>query len=182
MTELLTLARAAGFEETAPLQAAQLVFRPEVREMCRADRCRSYGKNWCCPPACPTLEDMTRRMRDYGDGVLVETVGRMADDFDYEAMLGAETRHKDRFRRLIRELCDRYGRDAVLPMGAGTCRRCEICTYPDAPCRFPEERVVSMEAYGLLVSQVCQDCGAAYYHGPRTITYVSCIFLRRSGI
>lgn len=36
-----------------------------------------------------------------------------------------------------------------------------------------------MEAYGLLVSQVCQDCGAAYYHGPRTMTYVSCVFLRR---
>ena len=64
-------------------------------------------------------------------------------------------------------------------MGAGTCRRCARCTYPDAPCRFPEEQVVSMEAYGLLVSQVCQDCGAVYYHGPRTMTYVSCIFLRR---
>lgn len=56
MTELLTLARDAGFEETTPLQAAQLVFRPEVRDMCRADRCSSYGKSWCCPPACPSLE------------------------------------------------------------------------------------------------------------------------------
>ena len=72
-----------------------------------------------------------------------------------------------------------YGREAVLPMGAGTCRRCASCTCPHAPCRFPEEQVVSMEAYGLLVSQVCQDCGAAYYHGPRTMTYVSCVFLRR---
>ena len=36
-----------------------------------------------------------------------------------------------------------------------------------------------MEAYGLLVSQVCESCGAVYYHGPRTITYVSCLFLRR---
>ena len=179
MTELLTLARAAGFEEAALLQTAQLVFRPEVREMCRADRCRSYGKNWCCPPACPSLGETAERMRDYGDGVLVETVGRMADDFDYEAMLDAETRHKERFGRLTQELYDRYGRAAVLPMGAGTCRRCETCTYPDAPCRFPQEQVVSMEAYGLLVSQVCQECGAAYYHGPRTITYVSCVFLRR---
>ena len=100
MTELLTMARAAGFEETAPLHAAQLVFRPEVREMCRADRCSSYGKNWCCPPACPSLEEMTRRMKDYGDGVLVETVGVMADDFDYEAIMAAEALHKERFRRL----------------------------------------------------------------------------------
>lgn len=179
MTELITLAAAAGFEETAPLRAERLVFRPEVRDMCRADRCRSYGKSWCCPPACPPLEEMARRMRDYGDGVLVETVGRMADDFDYEAMLDAERRHKERFAALTRTLYDRYGRENVLPMGAGTCRRCPQCTYPDAPCRFPQEQTMSMEAYGLLVSQVCQDCGAAYYHGPRTITYVSCALLRR---
>ena len=55
MTALLDMARAAGFEAAAPLRAEQLVFRPEVREMCRADRCRSYGRNWCCPPACPSL-------------------------------------------------------------------------------------------------------------------------------
>lgn len=122
---------------------------------------------------------MTRRMWDYGQGVLVETVGTMADDFDYEAMMEAEARHKERFRQLTQALYHRYGRENVLPMGAGTCRRCARCTYPDAPCRFPEEQVVSMEAYGLLVSQVCQDCGAVYYHGPRTMTYVSCIFLRR---
>ena len=40
MTALLDLARAVGFEAAAPLRAEQLVFRPEVREMCRADRCR----------------------------------------------------------------------------------------------------------------------------------------------
>ena len=91
----------------------------------------------------------------------------------------AEARHKERFRQLTQALYHRDGRENVLPMGAGTCRRCARCTYPDAPCRFPEEQVVSMEAYGLLVSQVCQDCGAVYYHGPRTMTYVSCIFLRR---
>ena len=114
MTELLTLARDAGFEETTPLQAAQLVFRPEVRDMCRADRCSSYGKSWCCPPACPSLEEMTRRMWDYGQGVLVETVGTMADDFDYEAMMEAEARHKERFRQLTQALYHRYGRENVL--------------------------------------------------------------------
>lgn len=107
MTALLDMARAAGFEAAAPLRAEQLVFRPEVREMCRADRCRSYGRNWCGPPACPSLEDMARRMADYGDGVLVETVGAMADDFDYEAMMGAEKRHKERFTALTRTLAER---------------------------------------------------------------------------
>ena len=90
----------------------------------------------------------------------------MADDFDYEAMMGAEKRHKERFTALTRTLAERYGRDAVLPMGAGDLPPLP-CTYPDAPCRFPAERITSMEAYGLLVSQVCESCGAVYYHGPR---------------
>ena len=177
MTALLDLARAVGFEAAAPLRAEQLVFRPEVREMCRADRCRSYGRNWCCPPACPSLEDMARRMADYGDGVLVETVGAMADDFDYEAMMGAEKRHKERFTALTRTLAERYGRDAVLPMGAGTCRRCAVCTYPDAPCRFPEDSYSSMEAYGMLVTQICERNHLKYYYGSCTIAYTSCYLL-----
>ena len=26
--------------------------------MCAADKCRSYGRNWCCPPHCGSLEEM----------------------------------------------------------------------------------------------------------------------------
>ena len=77
----------------------------------------------------------------------------------------------------VSRLLERAGLHPDRPCGGQG--RCASCTCPDAPCRFPEEQVVSMEAYGLLVSQVCQDCGAAYYHGPRTMTYVSCVFLRR---
>lgn len=54
MTELLTLARDAGFEETTPLQAAQLVFRPEVRDMCRADPgAAATGKAGAAPRPVP---------------------------------------------------------------------------------------------------------------------------------
>ena len=34
-----------------------------------------------------------------------------------------------------------------------------------------------MEAYGLVVSQVCQDSGLPYYYGPRTITYTACVLV-----
>jgi hypothetical protein len=32
-----------------------------------------------------------------------------------------------------------------------------------------------MEGYGLFVTQVCRDAGAAYHHGERTITYTACV-------
>jgi predicted metal-binding protein len=66
--------------------------------------------------------------------------------------------------------------DALL-LGAGACRRCETCAYP-APCRFPAEAFASMEAYGMVVSDVCRDNGLPYYYGPNTLTYVSCALFR----
>ena len=50
MEMLLSLARQAGFSHSAELDAAVLKPLTEVRDMCSADRCRSYGKSWSCPP------------------------------------------------------------------------------------------------------------------------------------
>ena len=33
----------------------------------------------------------------------------------------------------------------------------------------------SMEAFGLLVSEVCTKNGLSYYYGPKTITFTACI-------
>ena len=56
ISDFSDLALEAGFTYAAPLAMDALVFRPEVRSMCAADRCRSYGKSWSCPPAAGTLE------------------------------------------------------------------------------------------------------------------------------
>ena len=95
---LTDLAMEFGFSYAAPLSAAVLEFRADVREMCSADRCGSYGRNWCCPPACPDLEQMRQRMQQYDEGVLVQTVVQMEDDFDYESMIEGEKCHKQTVR------------------------------------------------------------------------------------
>ena len=43
MEILLSLARQAGFSQLAVLDAATLRPMAEVRDMCSADKCRSYG-------------------------------------------------------------------------------------------------------------------------------------------
>ena len=35
-----------GFEEAGALNVEALEFLPEVRQMCAADRCRSFNRNW----------------------------------------------------------------------------------------------------------------------------------------
>lgn len=173
MTDLVELALQAGFSQAARLNMDALVVRAEVRAMCAADRCRAYGRNWSCPPGCGTLEENQAAMARYSGGVLVQTTGQLEDDFDVEGLGRAELRHKKQFETLVRQI--RSFDPHCLPLTAGGCRICRKCSYPDRPCRFPTKMFSSMEAYGLLVSEVCEKSGLEYYYGPKTITYSSCI-------
>ena len=174
--ELIQEALDGGFSQAGELNVSALVFMPEVRDMCSADRCHNYNKNWCCPPGCGSIEEAAERAAKYSYGLLVQTIGRMEDDFDYDTIKATSEKHKKNFGALVEKLRARY--PDVLPMGAGTCSICEKCTYPDAPCRFPDKAIPSMEAYGLWVSKVCQLSGVPYNNGKLTITYTSCYLLK----
>ena len=63
----------------------------------------------------------------------------------------------------------------LLMLGTGGCNVCKECTYPDNPCRFPKKRISSMEAYGLVVNDVCKANDIPYYYGKDTLTYIGCI-------
>ena len=169
---LKALALDAGFTGAWAFDPRGLRFLPQVREMCRADRCSSYGKNWTCPPACGSLEEAAAQAAGYTRGILLQTMARLEDEFDLEGMEAAGARHKESFDRF----CGRVKALGLagMPMGMGACTRCKVCTYPSAPCRFPEKAVPSMEARGLQVSDVCRLAGAPYYYGPAALAYSSC--------
>ena len=173
MEMLLSLARQAGFSHSAELDAAVLKPLTEVRDMCSADRCRSYGKSWSCPPACGSIEYAARQISLYRRVLIVQTTGELEDEFDLQAIAAIEARHKKAFLNLARQA--RLLFPGCLPLSSGACSLCRKCTYPDRPCRFPSKRLSSMEAYGLLVSDVCQKSGLPYYYGPKTITFTACI-------
>jgi predicted metal-binding protein len=166
----------AGFSQAGQLNTEALVFMPEVRDMCSADLCKMYGKNWRCPPGCGSIEDAAAEASQYSYGIIVQTIGKMEDDFDYETITETGEKHKMNFAALVKELKKRY--PDLLPMGAGTCTLCKTCTYPDVPCRFPDDSISSMEAYGLWVSKVCELSGVPYNNGKQTITYTSCYLLK----
>ena len=142
-----------GFSHAAPLDASTIQLREDVRAMCSANSCGAYGSNWSCPPAC----------------------GEIEDSFDAEGIMEAQARHKEHFSALHEQLIGRWPN--LLALSAGICTRCKQCTYPDAPCRFPQKRFSSMEAYGILVTDACRANGLAYYYGPGTIAYTSCFLL-----
>ena len=141
--------------------------------MCAANLCQAYNRNWTCPPACGALTEIAAKTKEFHKGILVQTTVELEDDFDYGAMIEAAHTQNARFQEFVSKLRGHCAK--LLPMGAGGCKICKTCTYPDKECLFPDKAFPSMEAYGLFVSRVCEKSGVRYYYGPGTITYTGCI-------
>ena len=174
--QLAKIAEEAGFSAWAPLDISTIELKPEVRDMCAVNSCGQYGKRWSCPPGCGTLEECGKKIKACTHGILVQTYGDIEDGFDFEAMMEIEADHKEHFSEMYENLRE-AGLD-VLAIGAGCCTACAKCTYPDAPCRFPEKMVSSMEAYGMLVLEICKANGLQYYYGADKMAYTSCFLLK----
>lgn len=172
MTQWIEKAKAIGFDVAVPIDPHALEAREDVRSMCAADKCGAYNKNWTCPPAVGTLEECQRKMRSYENGILLQSIGHMTKTIDSKCYRETERRHMQHFYAFAEDIRKTYPN--ALCLGAGGCRVCKQCAYPE-PCRFPEKARSSMEGYGLFVTQVCMDCGLPYYYGEKTITYVGCI-------
>ena len=174
--EFCALAKEIGFEQAGPLDPATIELKEEVREMCASGKCAMYDKRWSCPPGCGTLDECRELLKGYTRGILVQSVGELEDNFDIETMMETEAAHKERFYAMRKALVEK-GIDA-LAAGAGCCTICPECTYPDSPCRFPEQKMSSMEALGMLVLEVCKANDMRYFYGENTIAYTSCFLFR----
>ena len=161
-----------GFSHVTEFDPQILEARQVVRDMCAEDKCRAYGKNWSCPPNCGTVDECQAKMSSYNKGILLQTTGKLRSVIDVMAYKNVGEEHNELIYKLYDNLLE-SGAEFLL-LGAGGCRRCKKCAYPE-PCRMPEKSVSSMEGYGLLVSQVCKDAGAEYVYGDKTITYSACL-------
>ena len=174
--ELSKMAEEAGFTAWAPLDVATIELKPEVRDMCAVNTCGMYDKRWSCPPGCGSLEECTDRLKGFTHGILVQTCGDVEDAFDFEAMVEIDAEHKANFLEMYEAIRDAGAE--VLALGAGCCTQCAKCTYPDESCRFPEKMVSSMEAYGMVVLEVCKANNLQYYYGSDKMAYTSCFLLK----
>lgn len=172
MIDIEKEAKALGFDTAVPFDPAILQARQDIRDMCNADKCMIFGKNWGCPPHCGTVEECQTKMHSYKRGILLQTTGHMTKAIDSKCYRETERRHLTAFYALADLVRREYPQ--ALCLGAGGCRICKKCAYPD-PCRFPEKAMSSMEGYGLFVTQVCRDVGVPYHYGERTITYSACV-------
>lgn len=174
-------ALAHGATAAAWFDARNIRLYTEVRDMCAADKCRSYGKNWQCPPAVGDLAEWAERLRDYPDGLLLQVTCTLEDDFDIDGMMAGQKTIQNLFQQIVSRF--QTERQHFLPLGAGSCSLCSRCTCPDAPCRHPNLAIPSLESVGYLVSDICERAALPYSYGRRTLTYCGAVlFSRPSGV
>ena len=91
--EIVDIALECGFDHAAPMDVSKVAFRPEVRDMCAADKCHMYNRSWACPPAIGPLEEIREKASRYSRGILVQCTCEMEDSFDMEAIEENIERH-----------------------------------------------------------------------------------------
>jgi predicted metal-binding protein len=116
------------------------------------------------------MEEQREKIQGYEKAFVFSTTHNLESPFDFEGMF---FRALIAHQRLTAEMHRRFG--AVHPVyGAGSCYLCKECARP-RPCRFPEERISSIEAAGIDVAALSRAAGMEYNNGDLTVTYFSMI-------
>ena len=170
---LMNAVLSLGANHVGLVAVRDISFEPDFRKMCQSNACGMYNRSWMCPPEVGEIHDLIREAKQYETAVVFQTIDQLADSYDFEGMMAAG----DRMNRLLRDVHKLLPpRPAALLLGAGGCRLCQRCAKVDGqPCRFPDEALPSLEAYGVNVSLLAPQAGMQYINGANTVTYFGAI-------
>lgn len=159
-----------GMWQARYVDKQSLVYHQEIRDICKGNTCRYYGKTWACPPAVGTIDECKARVDQYDNFLLFSQKYTLEDSFDVEGMLSGMRAFKDSVGVLESMISDMLTEHLILSNEG--CARCKKCTYPDMPCRFPEQLHHSIEGYGFNVSELARSAGVLYNNGENTVTFL----------
>lgn len=170
-----------GIYEYGFIKTDEIVFLEEVRGMCEVNRCRKYGTSWACPPAVGTVDECKEEVMRYDTGMVFSGKYNLRSPFDYRGMVAGGKDFKDVSDRLDDLLKEEELRDFLL-LSNESCIRCEECTYPDNPCRFPEKLFPAVEGYGIMVTDIAKSVDVKYNNGDNTVTYFGLLLFNKSNL
>ena len=163
----------AGFTEAGEINISDLVFDRTIRKICEDNKCHGYGRSWACPPAVGTLDECRERCERFDRMFLINKKFDLKDRFDFKGM-GQAMRDFKKYEDIFDDLMEGTGINYLL-LGNEGCGRCEECTWPDAPCRFPKRLHHSLEGYGFDIGRMAKLSGIHYNSGPNTVTFLGAV-------
>jgi len=168
--ELIEAAVKCGASAAAVVDVDKITFDREFRDACEKNFCGKYGKNWTCPPDCGDIDEMMAKAKSYKHVLVFQSIGLLEDSYDIEGMQEAAKNHNKLMAAVARDVVPLL--ENPLRLGAGGCHVCERCgKMDDIPCRFPEKATVSLEAYGISVTDLASLSGLKYINGVNTVTF-----------
>ncbi len=124
------------------------------------------------------MEECKSRILKYQHLFVFTTVHELEDSYDFEGMMEGKERHNALCPNIAESFRNEY--PDLLILSAEGCNRCKTCTYPDAPCRFPQRMLPCMEGYGILVTGLAERCGITFLNGNNLVTWFSLILYREA--
>lgn len=157
------------------IKPSDLLFTDRVRYICRTE-CPMYGKSWACPPAVGEVEDCKAKCMQFENVLMISTITEVNDIADIDETLSTRAPHES-VTREIHELIKSQSEETLV-LSTEACAHCEHCTYPDAPCRFPDRMYPCVESYGILVTDLAEKYDIDFQAGGNLVTWFSLIFYR----
>ena len=170
-----------GAYKASVMETKDIVLDRAFRDMCASNACGVYGKCWMCPPDVGDIEVLMQEVGQYDYALVYQTVTELEDSYDFEGMIEAKKKSYP-LAQGLRKTFDDPKFAKVLHLGAGGCGVCKVCAKrTNEPCRFPEEAMPSLEAYGINVSALAKSAGMKYINGQDTVTYFGAVLFSLNG-
>ena len=151
----------------------ELEFSERIRYVCE-NECPMYGKSWACPPAVGSVEECKARCLSFGNALLISTITEVSDIANIEETLATRGPHEEITREVHALVKEQAENSMVLSTEA--CAHCEQCSYPCAPCRFPNRMYPCVESHGIVVTSLAEKYGIDFLAGGNIVTWFSLIF------
>ncbi len=147
------------------------------RKLCHQNRCGSYGRSWGCPPALGKDDENLEYINHFRHAVLISHRFENVDMKDLEFIEKSAEQHQDLCRRVANAI-RKKGISDVLPVCSGACKYCGECTYPDAPCKFPEQMVPSVSGFGIIMEDYLQSQNISFKFEDNAFTLYGLVLYR----
>ncbi len=156
------------------IDTSELVFSDRVRYICKTE-CPMYGKTWACPPAVGSVEECQKHCLQYKKALLISTITEVSDIANLQETLDTRAPHEaitHQIRDLLKQQCS-----DVMVLSTEACAHCKQCTYPDAPCRRPDQMFPCVESHGIILTDLAEKHQIPFFNG-NIVTWFSLLFYK----
>ena len=174
-TELIQLIITCGAYKADIIKIEDIVLNRDFAKMCEDNKCGIYGKCYMCPPSIGKIDELISKVGTFSGGIIYQTVSEKDNPFSPEKMRQKVRDHmsvSQIIQRRIKTDCD----IDFLHLSTGGCCLCDTCAkVTDEPCRFPNDALSSLEAYGIDVFKTLSATSIKDRYGQDTITFFGII-------